>query len=382
MKNSKKIISQKVLAALLMVMTALAFMPVQVLAADNESVGSVTIKAGACGFAAADQIDLIKQQMTVAGDTAENYGYTDNGDTSKVTALDAFVTMHIAKYADAYTKDNATEYLVCASGWLSKAFGIETYSIGYYLNKSMTSTTASETFLSDGDEIDMFKYQDTEYYSDMFSYFTEEEKTVTSGETFTLQIEGGYPWGSDAYAPLTNNSGGTVQAGITGTDGDKYGVITPVDGATPDENGNITLKFDEPGIYYVSAKGKSYASGLEMLCPIVQPVCEVKVMAKPTGTKITKLKKAKKAFTVKWKKNTSKISSSHITGYQIRYSTDKSMKSNIKTKTVKCYKKTSKKIKNLKKKTKYYVQVRTYVKGKDTTVRYSDWSKIKSVKTK
>ena len=100
----------------------------------------------------------------------------------------------------------------------------------------------------------------------------------------------------------------------------------------------------------------------------------------PKGTSISKVYGAKKAFTVKWKKQSSKMATSTITGYQIRYSTSSKMTS-AKTKTVKGYKYTSKKITKLSAKKKYYVQVRTYkiVSGK---TYYSSWSSIESVKTK
>ena len=103
----------------------------------------------------------------------------------------------------------------------------------------------------------------------------------------------------------------------------------------------------------------------------VTPAAKV---SNPAKTKITKLKKAKKAFTVKWKKK------SGVTGYQIRYSLKSSMKG-AKTVTVKSVKTVSKKVKKLKKKKKYYVQVRTYkvVNGK---TYWSGWSVKKSVKTK
>ena len=83
---------------------------------------------------------------------------------------------------------------------------------------------------------------------------------------------------------------------------------------------------------------------------------------------------------MKWKRQSAKMATSRITGYQIRYSTSSKMTS-AKTKTVKGYKYTSKKITKLKAKKKYYVQVRTYktVSGK---TYYSSWSGIKSVTTK
>lgn len=69
-----------------------------------------------------------------------------------------------------------------------------------------------------------------------------------------------------------------------------------------------------------------------------------------------------------------------VSGYQIRYSTDKRLKKSVKT--VKLSKSTtSKTIKKLKKKKKYYVQVRGYKKVSGTTV-YGKWSQKRSAKTK
>lgn len=101
----------------------------------------------------------------------------------------------------------------------------------------------------------------------------------------------------------------------------------------------------------------------------------------PKGTKISKLTKASKAITVKWKKQSAKMASSRITGYQIQVATDKKFTKNKKTVTVKGYKKVSKKVTKLKAKKKYYVRVRTYkiISGKKY---YSGWSAVKAIKTK
>lgn len=99
----------------------------------------------------------------------------------------------------------------------------------------------------------------------------------------------------------------------------------------------------------------------------------------PKGTKISKVIPKKKAFTVKWKKQTKQTS-----GYQIQYSTSKKFKG-AKRVLVKKNKTTSVTVKNLKAKKKYYIQVRTYktvkINGKSKKI-YSDWSKPKSIKTK
>ena len=96
---------------------------------------------------------------------------------------------------------------------------------------------------------------------------------------------------------------------------------------------------------------------------------------KPKSAKIKKVKAAKKAVSVKWKKV------SGVKGYQVQVATDKKFKKNKKTATVKKQKTTKVTIKKLKAKKKYYVRIRTYktVKGKKI---YSSWSKVKKVKTK
>lgn len=97
----------------------------------------------------------------------------------------------------------------------------------------------------------------------------------------------------------------------------------------------------------------------------------------PKGTSLKSVKKAKKAFTAKWKKQ-----ATQVTGYQVQYSKSKKFTGKTtKVKAVSGAKKTSKKITKLSKKKTYYVRVRTYktVKG---VKYYSPWSKAKKVKTK
>ena len=119
-----------------------------------------------------------------------------------------------------------------------------------------------------------------------------------------------------------------------------------------------------PGIYTVSvvARDWHYGSGEASYVIKVKPVAIKKVSKQ--GNKIT----------VRWKKAGKK----NITGYKIRYSTQKSMQG-AKTKTVKNRKNTRAVIGGLKGGRTYYVQVRTYVK-KRGIYYYSEWSKTKTVK--
>lgn len=91
-------------------------------------------------------------------------------------------------------------------------------------------------------------------------------------------------------------------------------------------------------------------------------------------TSIKKVVSKKKSLKIMWKKV------SGVNGYQIQYSTSSKFKKAKKI-TIKKAKITSKTIKKLKAKKKYYVRIRTYitVNGKR---KYSIWSKKKSKKTK
>ena len=97
--------------------------------------------------------------------------------------------------------------------------------------------------------------------------------------------------------------------------------------------------------------------------------------AAPKKTSIKSLTKGKGSITVKWKKV------GGITGYQIKYSTNKKFKKgkNTKTVTVKGAKNKKKAVKVIKAGKKHYFRIRTYktVKGKP---KYSAWSKTVTIK--
>lgn len=96
----------------------------------------------------------------------------------------------------------------------------------------------------------------------------------------------------------------------------------------------------------------------------------------PKGTALKKVKGIRKGIKVTWRKQGTQTS-----GYQIQYSRSVKFTNGNKITTVTKNKTTSKSIKKLTRKKKYYLRVRTYktVNGKKY---YSGWSKAKSVKTK
>ncbi len=152
--------------------------------------------------------------------------------------------------------------------------------------------------------------------------------------------------------------------------------------ATVDKNGLVTLHTDAEDGFAVYAKDKeSGVTGVfwinsteETNASSVVDESVISKTEKPATPSISKLKAAKKAVTVSWKKGKG------ITGYEIRYSLNADMS---KAKTVQITKSSTvkKKISKLTSKKTYYVQIRTYVKDGKNAV-YSDWSKAKSVKIK
>ncbi|MEE0706147.1 MAG: fibronectin type III domain-containing protein [Adlercreutzia sp.] len=218
-------------------------------------------------------------------------------------------------------------------------------------------------------------------------YYKEGGELTQEKSSFDLVFDGTDKW---CYMDVTHNSEFIVSpvalksikmknAKITGVKADykytgrsiKPTVRVSIAGKTLTKNKDYTVKYKAnkkigKGYIILTGKGEYKKAGTKKIAFNINPV----------GTKLSKPKAAKKSFTVAWKKQ-----AKQTTGYQIQYSTDKKFKKKVKTKTVKSSKKTSLKITKLKKKTKYYVRVRTYKKvGKSNY--YSTWSSVKSVKTK
>lgn len=148
----------------------------------------------------------------------------------------------------------------------------------------------------------------------------------------------------------------------------KAGTMTPASKRLKG-NDNVTITYakgrTKVGTYKVTVKGKgNYTGTLTKTFKI-----------KPKATKITSVSKGKKSFTVKWSKR-----KKQTTGYQIYYTTSKTMKNGTKV-TISKNTTTKKTIKNLKAKKKYYVWVRTY-KTVNGTKYYSAWSTRSAVTTK
>ena len=141
------------------------------------------------------------------------------------------------------------------------------------------------------------------------------------------------------------------------------------------KNGNTTLKKDTDytvsyksnkaiGTAKVTVKGKGKYAGTTTSTFDINP----------KALKITELTGGNKKVVAKWKKQKG------IDGFEVEYSLKKNF-SDSKTITIKKAKATGKDIKKLKANKKYFVRVRVY-KTVSGEKYFSDWSKVKSAKTK
>jgi len=102
----------------------------------------------------------------------------------------------------------------------------------------------------------------------------------------------------------------------------------------------------------------------------------LKLTIKPVKPTILAPKAEKKAVTVKWKKV-----SKQVTGYQVMVASNKKFTAGKKTVLIKKQGTVSKKVTGLKAKKTYYVKVRAYKTVNGVKI-YSNWSKVKTIKTK
>jgi chemotaxis protein histidine kinase CheA len=102
----------------------------------------------------------------------------------------------------------------------------------------------------------------------------------------------------------------------------------------------------------------------------------------PKGTTLSSLTAASKGFTAKWNKQSEKMPTAYVTGYELQYSTSSSFTAGT-TSSVKAikYSTVSQRVLDLSANKKYYVRIRTFKTTNDKTY-YSAWSKVMTVTTK
>lgn len=222
------------------------------------------------------------QALTVKATDAALYGYVKPEKVQvEVTVLDALADLHAAMYGDAF-KAAPEDYLVVnESGLISKAFGVTTANVSFFVNNKMPlgdsgyGSMCNEAVLNSGDVLNVFFYNDTAGYSDEYLYFDSIACDIMAKKDFILNVKGfKAAWGEEASAQkditveLRDSEGKTVATGTT------------------DENGNVTLNAPAEGTYTAAIVKTPY----EYYIPV-----DAKVVAKAHEHSYTTWKKVSSA---------------------------------------------------------------------------------------
>ena len=222
------------------------------------------------------------QALTVKATDAALYGYVKPEKVqAEVTVLDALADLHAAMYGDAF-KAAPEDYLVVnESGLISKAFGVTTANISFFVNNKMPlgdsgyGSMCNEAVLNSGDVLNVFFYNDTAGYSDKYLYFDSIACDIMAKKDFILNVKGFKAVGGeeasaqkDITVELRDSEGKTVATGTT------------------DENGNVTLNAPAEGTYTAAIVKTPY----EYYIPV-----DAKVVAKAHEHSYTTWKKVSSA---------------------------------------------------------------------------------------
>ena len=195
---------------------------------------------------------------------------TDQDEAGELTINDAMIAAHDAAY-DGGAASGYGYYTGSYGLSMGKLWGDSSGAFGYWKNNSSCLSLADT--VNGGDYITAFVYQDKQYYSDMYSYFDIQQKTAVVGGNMSLTL----------YRVAYDENYNTVPTAVSEAEVTINGSAHSI----TDENGQVTLTFDTPGTYVVSA-GKTipttaydYVSGntVSVDAVLVPPVCTVTVLS-------------------------------------------------------------------------------------------------------
>ena len=209
---------------------------------------------------------IAPKEMSVSAGLSEQYGYTDSYNGTEVTALDAIVAAHITVYGADKATVNAK--MGFSGGFVNNFMGDGAGNMAYYVNGAMPSVGASDTVLKSGDLVQLYSYQDTTNWTDLYAWFEQGGAKVSSltakaGESISLTVMG-MGWGNPA--PV-NGAGVVVAAPVSGTDKADFGAPLAVTGT----DGSVAVSFGNPGAYLLYAINANGASPL-MSSPLMVTV--------------------------------------------------------------------------------------------------------------
>lgn len=270
-KNAKKICSLALALAMALCCLPAAF------AAESEITVSFSFYDGA--------VVIPKSDIAVYDGIAEEYGYALTN-TEDITVFDAIVAAHKAYYGDEFTAETAGNYLAMSYGFMTKAFGLATSSLGFCVNdevphdgifneayNSYTGYSCDQAAVADGDYVSFYTYKDSMWF-DYYMTLSDSEINAVTGEEFTVSATGYSVMWYGCYTEEDKAENTYPMAGLevySTTDFETYTSI-----GTLDESGAITLSFDEAETVYLCIMG-SFDDPNTGEIPVIANWCEVTV---------------------------------------------------------------------------------------------------------
>ncbi len=168
--------------------------------------------------------------------------YDTNGD-GKYTIGEAFQAFHTEYYSG-----GIRGYVEDEKGWITRFWGEETANLSYTLNNGWVSGALTQ--IKDNDSLSMYFYEDTDRYSDLYTWFQPEEAQARTQVEKLFEVNGLNVMNSgESFAAKA----APVGAAITVYDGDGK-ELTELNTKT-DAMGQFTVTFPEIGTYTVEVSG-------------------------------------------------------------------------------------------------------------------------------
>ena len=233
--------------------------------------------------------------LTVSDGTAEDFGFTPaekdhNGvPVETVTVLDVLAAAHKTFYGDDFTKETAAEYLVADGGFITKAFGVETYNMGFAVNDATphddqylesswgdgyTGYACDAARVKDGDRVCLYMYKDLKTWADVLPQFEKTSLEAEQNKAFTLSVSGYsiMSYGFKTQDVIDKNT--KPLEGVTVESTQDFKTFTTV--GTLDKDGKLSVTLPQTGTYYLVVRGMFDDPDLDKL-PLIASFCKVDV---------------------------------------------------------------------------------------------------------
>ncbi len=230
-------------------------------------------------------------ELQVNAGEAVRFGLVDPSRAEDVpVVLDAVVEAHKRVVGSAFTPDTCEEYLqMHSSHWLGRAFGKKAFYSGFTINGCYAYELGSKyseghgykglsfdkAHICDGDVIEVFAFQDS-FGMDYYTYFMQDgrrikELNLAVGERAKLKLEGlmyGYGGPMKRTDRISHHLVSEVSEAQLVTVDVSTGLMLPIpDAITDEDEGQVEVGFDEPGVYYVSSIGGEVRYNAHLVFP-------------------------------------------------------------------------------------------------------------------